>query len=229
MKPPSKSSRRDPAKSPPSSIGTLSNRRRFLQQTLAVGVAGVGVPGSDAQTSTSRAKPHKSPAGKKDHAKKRPKDLKESMDWDFERFLNEIVEQLRNGKTPKQIDAWIYPKDSKVADRQKVKTEVEGDDPPAKKDHPLGVCLVAPIEWKMDGEVVTGFTIRGRMGRQLTGEPLECDDFSSMEESAAGGTPADQSRRLAERIARANHDQRLVVVRGGSSSSSSSSSSWPSP
>ena len=225
----SKSARRDVPSGKPKACGTTSSRRRFLKQTLAAGVAGVGVGGAKGQTAEARVKPHKSPGSKKDHTKKLPKDLKESMEWDFERFLSEIVEQIRSGKTTKEIEAWIYPQDSRAAKRQIVKTEVEGDDPPVKKERPLGVCLVAPIVWKMDGDEITGFTIRGRMGRQLTGEPLECEDYPSMDQSAAGQPPAAAALVFAGRRPRATTDQRLVAVPGGSSSSSSSSSSWPKP
>ena len=225
----SKSSRRDAPSSNPSVAGPATSRRRFLKQTFAAGVAGAGVGQTHGQTDSSRVKSHKSPGSKKDHTKKLPKGLKESMEWDFERFVNEIVEQIRSGKTTKQIEAWIYPADSKAAKRQVVKTEVEGDDPPEKKEHPLGVCLVAPIEWKMDGDEIAGFTIRGRMGRQMTGEPLECDDYSSMEQSAAGQPPAAGALVFARRPPSGPSGQRPVVVAGGSSSSSSSSSSWPKP
>lgn len=206
-------------------IGTVSNRRRFLKQTLAAGVAGAGIRGAEGQNAVSRVKPHKSPAGKKDHVKKLPKDLKEAMDWDFERFLSEVVEQIRKGKTTKQIEDWIYPKESKAARRQIVKAEEEGDEVPKLKERALGVCLVAPIEWKMDGDQIVGFTIRGRMGRRLTGEALECEDYSSMEEATAGGEAGDGAVVSSGR----RPEQMLVAVRGGSSSSSSSSSSWPAP
>lgn len=229
MKHKSKSNRRDPLPGKPSPVGALSSRRQFLKQTLAAGVVGAGIREAEGQTAASRVKPHKSPASKKDHAKKLPKDLKESMEWDFERFLNEIVEQIRDGKTTKQVEDWINPKDSKAATRQIIKTEVEGDELPTLKDHSLGVCLVDAIEWKMDGQEIAGFTIRGRMGRQLTGEALECEDYPSMDETTASRAPVGEALVYAGRRPRANPDQRLVAVRGGSSSSSSSSSSWPAP
>lgn len=210
----SKSNRRDPVAGKASPVGITSSRRRFLTQTLAAGVAGVGGRGAEGQTAGSRVKPHKSPASKKDHTKKLPKQLKESMEWDFERFLNEIVEQIRKGKTTKQIEDWIYPTGSRVAKRQIVKTEVEGDEPPASKDHPLGVCLVAPIEWKMDGKEIAGFTIRGRMGRQLTGESLECDDYPTMDQTTAAREPGAGAFVYAGRLPRANPDQLLVAVGG---------------
>ena len=225
----SKSSRRDPDAGKPSPIGTTSSRRRFIKQTLAAGIAGVGIRGAEGQTTNSRVKPHKSPAGKKDHSKKLPKDLKESMEWDFERFLNEVVEQIRSGKTTKQIENWILPKDSKAATRQIIKTEAEGEESPKMKDRSLGVCLVAPIEWKMDGQQITGFTIRGRMGRESTGEALECDTYSPMDQSAASRAPGTGADIASRRLAGSTPDQLLVALRGGSSSSSSSSSSWPAP
>jgi hypothetical protein len=227
----SKSSRQDPLPGKSSAFKTTSSRRRFLKQTLAAGVAGVGVRGAQGQDqtpATKRAKPHKSPANKKDHTKKLPKDLKESMEWDFERFVSEVIEQILQGKKTKEIEAWIYTKEISVDKRQIVETEVEDDSTGSKKKHPLGVCMDAPIEWKMDGDEIAGFIIRGRQGRQLTGEPMECSDYQ-MGNSTASRAPAAGALVFASRLPRAQTEQRLVATPAASSSSSSSSSSWPKP
>lgn len=231
MKPTSKSDRRESLPVSPSTGAPSSGRRRFLKQTLAAGVAGVGIGEAKGQTPKKRATPHKSPSRKKDPRGKLPKDLKQAMEWDFERFVVEVIEQITQGKTTKEIDAWIYTAGAPVDQRQVVEIEVEDGPEGEKKKHPLGVCMEAPIEWKMDGDEISGFIIRGRLGRQLTGEPLECDAYGPEENAAAGGPSAAQALVFSGSLPQAPSGQRLVAGVGGpsSSSSSSSSSSWPRP
>lgn len=230
MKHQSKSNQRDELAATRSPAGVKSSRRRFLKQSLAAGIAGAGIPRASGQSATKRAKPHKSPSKKPDHADKLPKDLKKSMDWDFERFLSEIIDQINNGKTTTDIEKWISPPQSTAKTRQIVKTEAEGDQTPTPKNHPLGVCLVDKIEWKMDGQQIAGFIIRGRMGREeATGNPLECDQYSTMDQTAASRESGAGAVATSGRRPRAHPDHMLVVAPRGSSSSSSSSSSWPPP
>ncbi|MFN0129964.1 MAG: hypothetical protein ACKV19_25145 [Verrucomicrobiales bacterium] len=152
------------------------------------------------------------------------------MEWDFERFLSEIIEQINKGKTTQEIEEWISPPQSTAKSRQIVKAEVEGDPSPTPKDHPLGMCIVDKIQWKMDGESIAGFIIRGRMGRdEAKGDPLECDQYSTMDQTAASREPGVGAIANSRRRSRDNPDQMLVVATRGSSSSSSSSSSWPPP
>jgi hypothetical protein len=176
-------------------------------------------------------KPHKSPPGKQDHNGKLSKKIKEAMEWDFEQFLNQIVERIRAGQTTNQIEAWIHPPNSTIKTRQIVQADVAGDWTRKTEPHPLGLCLVSDIKWRREGTEIVGFVIIGRMGRKAWDDPIECHEFPPMT-----GPAARQTQRTAALAASQARDGRMPAglsalhyhwITGGSSSSSSSSSYWP--
>jgi hypothetical protein len=57
------------------------------------------------------------------------------MEWDFERFLPETIERIRNGETIQEIEALIHLLNCSVNHRQLVWQDGEWVIPPAVRHH----------------------------------------------------------------------------------------------
>ncbi|MGI8601952.1 MAG: hypothetical protein ACR2OZ_03025 [Verrucomicrobiales bacterium] len=204
---------------PPRKTEKTTSRRTFLKQTAMVAglpTAALGLQGCRTVPSgqvISRIKPHISPPGKPNHTLKIPgSNLRKTVQWDFERFIHEVVARIQAGQSRREIENWIYS-DPDIKKRQIIKADLECDWSFKLVDHALGVVVIPPLQWVEEHGRIVGFTIRGEVCRTAWNVPVECRT----------------EKVLSKRARRSGEPRALQVLSLGMlvSSSSSSSSSWP--